>query len=123
MIQRRAFDGYVSLEVSPHLADETEKTISEAKRLFETVSRPNLMIKVPATPAGIPAITELIGSGVNVNVTLIFGLENYKKVAEAYIAGLEKLSQSGPTVKGGHAVDKVASVASFFRQSGGFLCR
>ena len=110
----KGFDGYVSLEVSPHLADDTEQTISEAKRLFETVNRPNLMIKVPATPAGIPAITELIGCGVNVNVTLIFGLENYKDVAEAYIAGLEKLAQSGPTVKGGHAIDKVASVASFF---------
>jgi transaldolase len=109
-----AKDGYVSLEVSPHLADDTEQTISEAKRLFETVNRANLMIKVPATPAGMPAITELIGSGVNVNVTLIFGLENYKKVAEAYITGLEKLSQNGPTVKIGHPIDKVASVASFF---------
>jgi len=109
-----AIDGYVSLEVSPHLADDTAQTISEAKRLFETVNRPNLMIKVPATPAGIPAITELIGCGVNVNVTLIFGLENYKDVAEAYIVGLEKLAQNGPTVKGGHAIDKVASVASFF---------
>ena len=109
-----AIDGYVSLEVSPHLADDTEHTISEAKRLFETVNRPNLMIKVPATPAGIPAITELIGCGVNVNVTLIFGLENYKNVAGAYIAGLEKLVQNGSSVKGGHAIDKVASVASFF---------
>ena len=109
-----AIDGYVSLEVSPHLADDTDQTISEAKRLFETVNRPNLMIKVPATPAGIPAITELIGSGVNVNVTLIFGLENYKNVAEAYIKGLENLIQNGPTVKGGHGIDKVASVASFF---------
>ena len=109
-----AKDGYVSLEVSPHLADDTEKTISEAKRLFETVNRPNLMIKVPATPAGIPAITELIGSGVNVNVTLIFGLENYKSVAGAYIAGLEKLAQGGPAVKGAHPIGKVASVASFF---------
>jgi transaldolase len=109
-----AIDGYVSLEVNPHLADDTEQTISEAKRLFETINRPNLMIKVPATPAGIPAITELIGAGVNVNVTLVFGLENYKSVAGAYIEGLEKLAQSGPTVKGGHGIDKVASVASFF---------
>ena len=109
-----AIDGYVSLEVSPHLADDTGQTISEAKRLFETVNRPNLMIKVPATPAGIPAITELIGSGVNVNVTLIFGLENYKSVSGAYIEGLEKLSQNGQTVRGGHGIDKVASVASFF---------
>jgi transaldolase len=109
-----AVDGYVSLEVSPHLADDTEQTISEATRLFETINRPNLMIKVPATPAGIPAITELIGSGVNVNVTLIFGLENYKHIAAAYIAGLEKLVQNGPTVKCGHGIDNVASVASFF---------
>ncbi len=107
-------DGYVSLEVSPELAYETEKTIAEAKRLFETVNRPNVLIKVPATPAGLPAITELIGSGVNVNVTLIFGLENYKAVAAAYQAGLEKLAETGPAVKGGHPVDKVASVASFF---------
>ena len=109
-----AIDGYVSLEVSPHLADDTEQTISEAKRLFETINRPNLMIKVPATQAGIPAITELIGSGVNVNVTLIFGLENYKSVARAYVEGLEILAQNGPTVKAGHGIDKVASVASFF---------
>jgi transaldolase len=72
------------------------------------------MIKVPATAAGIPAITELIGAGVNVNVTLIFGLENYKTVADAYLAGLEKLLRSGPSVKGGHPVNRVASVASFF---------
>jgi transaldolase len=107
-------DGYVSLEVSPELAHDTKKTIAEAKRLFETVKRPNLMIKVPATPAGLPAITELIASGVNVNVTLIFGLENYKAVAEAYQSGLEKLAQTGPAVNGGQPVDKVASVASFF---------
>ncbi len=107
-------DGYVSLEVSPELADQTEKTIAEARRLYENVNRPNVMIKVPATPAGLPAITELIGSGVNVNVTLIFGLENYKAVAAAYQAGLEKLAESGPTVAGGHPIDKVASVASFF---------
>ncbi|CAB1060982.1 Transaldolase (EC [Olavius sp. associated proteobacterium Delta 1] len=107
-------DGYVSLEVNPHLANETEKTIAEARRLFETLNRPNVMIKVPATAAGIPAITELIGAGVNVNVTLIFGLENYKAVADAYLAGLDKLLPSGPSVKGGHAVNRVASVASFF---------
>jgi transaldolase len=67
-------DGYVSLEVDPHLADNTEKTIAEANRLFEALNRPNVMIKVPATPAGLPAITQLIGAGVNINVTLIFGL-------------------------------------------------
>ena len=107
-------DGFVSLEVSPELAHDTEKTIAQAKRLFETLGRPNLMIKVPATEAGLPAIRELIGSGVNVNVTLIFSIESYKAVAEAYIAGLEKLSTQGPTVAGGLAVDRIASVASFF---------
>ena len=107
-------DGYVSLEVNPHLANETAETIAEASRLYETLNRPNVMIKVPATPAGIPAISQLIGSGVNVNVTLIFGLENYKAVAEAYLTGLEKLLSAGPTVKGGQPVERVASVASFF---------
>jgi transaldolase len=107
-------DGYVSLEVNPHLADETEKTIHEAIRLYETLGRPNVMIKVPATAAGLPAITELIGTGVNVNVTLIFGLENYKAVAEAYINGLEKLATTGPAAAGGHSIDAVSSVASFF---------
>jgi len=107
-------DGYVSLEVNPHLADKTEKTITEAKRLFETVNRPNVLIKVPATLAGIPAIAGLIAAGVNVNVTLIFGLENYRAVAEAYLAGLEELAENGPAVHGGHPVDRVASVASFF---------
>jgi transaldolase len=107
-------DGYVSLEVNPHLAGDTEKTIEEATRLFETLGRPNVMIKVPATAAGIPAITTLIAAGVNVNVTLIFGLENYRMVAEAYLAGLEKLVQVGPGLSGGHPVERVASVASFF---------
>ncbi len=107
-------DGYVSLEVNPELAYETDKTVAEAKRLYETVNRPNVMIKVPATNEGLPAITELIGCGVNVNVTLIFSLQNYKAVAEAYQAGLEHLASAGPSVKGGHAIDRVASVASFF---------
>jgi transaldolase len=107
-------DGFVSLEVSPVLAYKTEETVAAAKRLFQTVNRPNVMIKVPATAAGLPAIAELIGSGVNVNVTLIFSLENYKAVAAAYQAGLEKLAESGPAAAGGHPIDKVASVASFF---------
>jgi len=107
-------DGFISLEVSPTLANDTDNTISEAKRYFTTLNRPNVMIKVPGTPAGIPAITELIGSGVNVNVTLMFSLEHYKSVSEAYIKGLEKLAADGPSVPGGHSVDKVASVASFF---------
>jgi transaldolase len=107
-------DGYVSLEVSPDLARDTEATITEAKRLFQTLQRPNVMIKVPATPAGIPAVRQLIAAGVNINVTLMFALENYRDVAEAYIQGLEILAQDGPSVAGGLAVDKVASVASFF---------
>ena len=101
-------DGYVSLEVSPALAHDTEATIAEARRLFASLERPNVMIKVPATAAGIPAIEILIGEGVNVNVTLIFSLEQYEAVATAYIAGLEKLALSGGDV------GKVASVASFF---------
>ena len=109
-----AKDGYVSLEVDPHLAHDTAKTISEARRLFTTVGRPNVMIKVPATTAGIPAIHQLIGSGVNINVTLIFGLDNYRAVAEAYVSGLETLAEKGPSVDGGHGVAQVASVASFF---------
>lgn len=107
-------DGYVSLEVNPHLADKTAETVSEATRLYETLGRPNVMIKVPATAAGLPAITQLIGAGVNVNVTLIFGLENYRAVASAYLAGLEKLAETGPTAAAGHPVNQVASVASFF---------
>ncbi|CAB5155821.1 Transaldolase (EC [Olavius algarvensis associated proteobacterium Delta 3] len=108
------YDGYVSLEVSPELANDTHGTVTEAIRLFTTVARPNVMIKVPATPAGIPAIAELIGYGVNVNVTLIFGVDNYAAVADAYLSGLERLAETGPTVDGGHGVDRVASVASFF---------
>jgi len=107
-------DGYVSLEVSPFLANDTDGTTAEARRLFETVGRPNLMIKIPATAAGLPAITASIAAGVNVNVTLIFGLENYRAVADAYVAGLEQLALRGPSVRGGHPVDTVASVASFF---------
>ncbi|MFZ7113071.1 MAG: bifunctional transaldolase/phosoglucose isomerase [Desulfatiglandales bacterium] len=107
-------DGYVSLEVNPKLANDTQKTVAEAKRLFEALDRPNIMIKVPATPAGIPAIAKLTGMGVNVNVTLLFSIEIYKRVAEAYIRGLEELSSSGPSVTGAHPVDRIASVASFF---------
>jgi len=81
-------DGFVSLEVNPKLAYDIEGTCAEAKRLFSTLNRPNVLIKVPATEQGLPAITDLLGSGVNVNVTLIFSLENYKKVVEAFIKGL-----------------------------------
>jgi transaldolase/glucose-6-phosphate isomerase len=107
-------DGFVSLEVDPTLAHNTEKTIEEAIRLYETVNQPNVMIKVPATPAGIPAIETLIAAGVNINVTLIFSVENYRDVAYAYINGLKKLAKTGPTVKGGHPVNRIGSVASFF---------
>jgi transaldolase/glucose-6-phosphate isomerase len=101
-------DGYVSLEVSPSLAYDTDGTVDEAWRLFAKLERPNVMIKVPATDAGIPAIETLIGEGVNVNVTLIFSLIHYEAVAEAYIKGLE-----GRLAAGGD-VSSVASVASFF---------
>jgi transaldolase/glucose-6-phosphate isomerase len=101
-------DGYVSLEVSPHLANETDPTIAEAHRLWAAVGRPNLMIKVPGTAAGIPAIRRLIGDGVNVNVTLLFAREVYETVVDAYIGGLEQRTAAG------RDVSRVASVASFF---------
>ena len=101
-------DGYVSLEVSPLLANNTEQTIAEAKRLYQAVDRPNLMIKIPATSAGIPAIEATIAAGINVNVTLIFSVQNYEQVAEAFIAGLEQRRAAGESIA------RVASVASFF---------
>ncbi|MDT8271577.1 MAG: bifunctional transaldolase/phosoglucose isomerase [Desulfomonilia bacterium] len=101
-------DGYVSLEVSPTLAYDTGRTIHDARRLFKKLARPNIMIKVPATTQGIPAIETLIADGINVNVTLLFSIPQYESVARAYISGLEKLAGSGGDVK------KVASVASFF---------
>ena len=107
-------DGFVSLEVDPGLAHKTEETIAEARRLFEAVGRPNVMIKVPATGAGIPAIAALIGAGVNVNVTLIFAIESYRDVVGAYLEGLEHLLQNGPTVAGGQRINTIGSVASFF---------
>ncbi|MDX2451053.1 transaldolase [Desulfosarcina sp.] len=101
-------DGYVSLEVSPTLAHDTSGTVADAKRLFAATDRPNLMIKIPATPAGIPAIESVIAAGINVNVTLIFSLAQYEAAAGAYIKGLEKL------LKAGRAIGQTASVASFF---------
>ena len=82
-------DGYVSLEVNPHLAHDTNATMQEARRLWAALNRPNVFIKVPATANGLPAIQQLISEGTNVNVTLLFGLPRYRQVAEAYIAGLE----------------------------------
>ena len=101
-------DGYASLEVSPHLAHDTDGTVAEARRLFATLDRPNVMVKVPGTPAGIPAIHRLIGEGINVNVTLLFSLRAYRDARDAYIAGLEDLRWSGGDLS------QVASVASFF---------
>ncbi len=101
-------DGFVSLEVSPTLAHNTASTIAEAGELWALVNRPNAMIKVPATLEGIPAIRELTGEGINVNITLLFGLPRYREVADAYLGGLEILAASGKPLK------PVASVASFF---------
>ena len=103
-----AADGYASLEVSPHLANDTDGTIDEARRLFGLLGRPNVMVKVPATPAGIPAVHKLIGEGINVNVTLTFSLSAYRDVRHAYMAGLEDLKWAGGDLS------RVASVASFF---------
>lgn len=101
-------DGYVSLEVSPYLARKTQETIDEARRLWKTVKRDNVMIKVPGTAEGLPAIRQLIGEGLNINITLLFAQEVYEKVAEAYVAGLEEVAARGGNLK------KIASVASFF---------
>jgi transaldolase len=101
-------DGYVSLEVSPELAFDTEGTITRAKLLWEMVDRPNLLVKIPATKESLGAIEDSIAAGISVNITLIFSLERYRAVAEAYIRGLERL------VEGGGDPSKVASVASFF---------
>src|ERR1035438_9723134 len=101
-------DGFVSLEVSPLLALKTQETIDEGRRLRKAVGRENVMIKVPGTPEGLPAIRQLIGEGININVTLLFAQEVYEKVTEAYIAGLEDLAKRGGNLK------KMAGVASFF---------
>ena len=101
-------DGYVSFEVSPFLAKDTAGTIKDARRLWEAVNRPNLMVKIPATPEGIPAIEQAISEGININVTLLFAQDMYEKVARAYISGLNKWAASGGDV------GRVASVASFF---------
>jgi transaldolase len=101
-------DGYVSLEVSPLLALKTQETIEEARRLWKAVNRENVMIKIPGTAEGLPAIRQAIGEGININVTLLFAQEVYEKVAEAHIAGLEDLAKRGGNLK------KIGGVASFF---------
>ncbi|MEP7290008.1 MAG: bifunctional transaldolase/phosoglucose isomerase [Chloroflexota bacterium] len=104
----KGIDGYISLEVSPLIADDTATTLSEAKRLFKAVDRPNLMIKIPGTAAGLPAIEEALFAGININITLLFSVDNYLQVAERYIRALERRVEAGLDVKG------LASVASFF---------
>jgi transaldolase len=101
-------DGRVSIEVDPRLANETDKTIAQAVELWKIVDRPNLLIKIPATKAGLPAITAVLAEGISVNVTLIFSVERHREVMDAYLAGLEKARQAG------HDLSKIHSVASFF---------
>jgi transaldolase len=101
-------DGFVSIEVSPYLAHDTEGTLSEVRRFWETIDRPNLMVKIPSTPAGIPAIRQALAEGININITLIFSIENYRQVAEAYLSALEERSAKGQDIS------RIASVASFF---------
>ncbi|MDO0976915.1 transaldolase [Mycolicibacterium frederiksbergense] len=101
-------DGRVSIEVDPRLAHDTEKTVEQAKELWKIVDRPNLLIKIPATLAGLPAITEVIAEGISVNVTLIFSVERHRAVIDAYLSGLEKAKDAG------HDLSKIHSVASFF---------
>src|SRR5271166_6317750 len=101
-------DGRVSIEVDPRLANETDKTIAQAIELWKIVDRPNLLIKIPATKAGLPAITAVLAEGISVNVTLIFSVDRHREVMDAYLAGLEKARE------GGHDISKIHSVASFF---------
>jgi transaldolase len=101
-------DGYVSLEVSPDLAHNTEGTLSEVRRFWKTVDRPNLLIKIPATPEGIPAVRQALSEGINVNITLIFAIEAYRDVTDAYLSALEERNAEGQDIS------HIASVASFF---------
>lgn len=107
-VESNLVDGYVSMEVSPHLAHDADGTLAEARRLWRAVARPNLMIKVPGTPEGMVAIEQLIAEGINVNVTLLFSVDTYEEAAQAYLAGLERRLQ------GGGDLSRIASVASFF---------
>ena len=106
--ERRGADGYLSLEVSPLLADDTDGSIAEARRLWAAVDRPNLFIKIPGTKAGVPAIEELLFEGININITLLFSVERYEAVANAYLKALER------RIAAGQRVDGIASIASFF---------
>jgi transaldolase len=101
-------DGFVSIEVSPFLAHDTEATLTEVRRFWHTIDRPNLMVKIPSTPAGIPAIRQALSEGININITLIFSLENYRQVVEAYLSALEERKARGLNIS------HIASVASFF---------
>ncbi len=101
-------DGFVSIEVSPYLAHDTEKTLAEVRRFWQTIDRPNLMVKIPSTAAGLPAIRQALAEGININITLMFSLDNYRQVAEAYLSALEERLVAGKDI--GH----IASVASFF---------
>lgn len=106
--ETQGLDGYVSIEIPPNLARDTQKTISEARRYFNEINRPNVMIKIPGTPEGIPAVEQVISEGINVNVTLLFSVDSYLEAAQAYIRGLET------RVKNNQPIDSIASVASFF---------
>ena len=101
-------DGFVSIEVSPYLANDTEGTLAEVRRFWHAIERPNLMVKIPSTPAGVPAIRQALSEGININITLIFSIENYRQVAEAYLGALEE------RLAGGKDISRIASVASFF---------
>jgi transaldolase len=106
--ETHGLDGYVSIEVSPHLARDTERTINEARRFYKAIDRENVMIKIPGTPEGFPAVEQAISEGININITLLFSVESYLHAAEAYMRGLER------RVEEGKPIDKLASVASFF---------
>jgi transaldolase len=101
-------DGFVSIEVSPYLAGDTEGTLAEVRRFWHTIDRPNLMVKIPSTPAGVPAIRQALSEGININITLIFAIENYRQVVEAYLSALEERSAKGQDIS------RIGSVASFF---------
>src|SRR5690606_19655197 len=106
--EAKGSDGFVSMEVSPHLANDTEGTITQAKDLWKRINRKNVMIKIPATKEGLPAIQTCISEGININITLLFGLERYREVTEAYISGLEERLKNNLPIK------DIQSVASFF---------